>query len=179
MASCMFYMWKRGLDPGGSFLNSCWVCARSCLHVHTHTPSGIFCWCTEELNLHLCVNVAFVLMHEVVSCIRCSGRLRHRNNKQELGTVVFFSYSRRWNMCSICVTYENMSLTCLRFVSPLPAVCWLQCQNGGACQRPNTCSCPEGWMGRLCEERKSLTTTGHRTGIQPACWEGFSRQWCT
>lgn len=32
------------------------------------------------------------------------------------------------------------------------AVCWLQCQNGGFCQRPNTCSCPEGWMGRLCEE---------------------------
>uniref|UniRef100_A0AAY4CTR2 Sushi, von Willebrand factor type A, EGF and pentraxin domain-containing protein 1 n=1 Tax=Denticeps clupeoides TaxID=299321 RepID=A0AAY4CTR2_9TELE len=32
------------------------------------------------------------------------------------------------------------------------AICWLQCQNGGMCQRPNTCSCPEGWMGRLCEE---------------------------
>uniref|UniRef100_A0AAV2KL76 Sushi, von Willebrand factor type A, EGF and pentraxin domain-containing protein 1 n=1 Tax=Knipowitschia caucasica TaxID=637954 RepID=A0AAV2KL76_KNICA len=32
------------------------------------------------------------------------------------------------------------------------AVCWLQCQNGGFCQRPNTCYCPEGWMGRLCEE---------------------------
>ncbi|XP_062305372.1 sushi, von Willebrand factor type A, EGF and pentraxin domain-containing protein 1 isoform X1 [Osmerus eperlanus] len=32
------------------------------------------------------------------------------------------------------------------------AICWLKCQNGGACQRPNTCSCPEGWMGRLCEE---------------------------
>uniref|UniRef100_A0A8C4ZWE3 Sushi, von Willebrand factor type A, EGF and pentraxin domain-containing protein 1 n=1 Tax=Gadus morhua TaxID=8049 RepID=A0A8C4ZWE3_GADMO len=32
------------------------------------------------------------------------------------------------------------------------AVCWLQCQNGGACQRPNTCACPEGWMGRFCEE---------------------------
>ncbi|XP_069375236.1 sushi, von Willebrand factor type A, EGF and pentraxin domain-containing protein 1 isoform X3 [Paralichthys olivaceus] len=31
-------------------------------------------------------------------------------------------------------------------------VCWLQCQNGGVCQRPNVCSCPEGWMGRLCEE---------------------------
>ncbi|XP_047448268.1 sushi, von Willebrand factor type A, EGF and pentraxin domain-containing protein 1 isoform X2 [Mugil cephalus] len=31
-------------------------------------------------------------------------------------------------------------------------VCWLHCQNGGVCQRPNTCSCPEGWMGRLCEE---------------------------
>uniref|UniRef100_A0A8C8CUC4 Sushi, von Willebrand factor type A, EGF and pentraxin domain-containing protein 1 n=1 Tax=Oncorhynchus tshawytscha TaxID=74940 RepID=A0A8C8CUC4_ONCTS len=32
------------------------------------------------------------------------------------------------------------------------AVCWLQCLNGGVCHRPNTCSCPEGWMGRLCEE---------------------------
>ncbi|XP_061107701.1 sushi, von Willebrand factor type A, EGF and pentraxin domain-containing protein 1 isoform X3 [Conger conger] len=32
------------------------------------------------------------------------------------------------------------------------ALCWLQCQNGGACLKPNTCSCPEGWMGRLCEE---------------------------
>ncbi|CAN9509297.1 unnamed protein product [Ophioblennius macclurei] len=32
------------------------------------------------------------------------------------------------------------------------AVCWLQCQNGGVCQKPNTCACPEGWMGRLCEE---------------------------
>ncbi|XP_019713979.1 sushi, von Willebrand factor type A, EGF and pentraxin domain-containing protein 1 isoform X2 [Hippocampus comes] len=32
------------------------------------------------------------------------------------------------------------------------AVCWLPCQNGGMCQRPNTCACPEGWMGRLCEE---------------------------
>ncbi|XP_030018068.1 sushi, von Willebrand factor type A, EGF and pentraxin domain-containing protein 1 isoform X2 [Sphaeramia orbicularis] len=40
--------------------------------------------------------------------------------------------------------------------SPISAVCetvcWLHCQNGGVCQRPNTCSCPEGWMGRLCEE---------------------------
>ncbi|KAJ3584915.1 hypothetical protein NHX12_013638 [Muraenolepis orangiensis] len=32
------------------------------------------------------------------------------------------------------------------------AVCWLQCQNGGVCQRPNTCVCPEGWMGRFCQE---------------------------
>uniref|UniRef100_M3ZHP6 Sushi, von Willebrand factor type A, EGF and pentraxin domain containing 1 n=1 Tax=Xiphophorus maculatus TaxID=8083 RepID=M3ZHP6_XIPMA len=30
--------------------------------------------------------------------------------------------------------------------------CWLQCQNGGVCQRPNICACTEGWMGRLCEE---------------------------
>ncbi|KAM9717511.1 LOW QUALITY PROTEIN: sushi, von Willebrand factor type A, EGF and pentraxin domain-containing protein 1 [Menidia menidia] len=32
------------------------------------------------------------------------------------------------------------------------AACWLPCQNGGVCQRPNVCSCPEGWMGRLCED---------------------------
>ncbi|XP_043572153.1 sushi, von Willebrand factor type A, EGF and pentraxin domain-containing protein 1 isoform X1 [Chiloscyllium plagiosum] len=31
------------------------------------------------------------------------------------------------------------------------AVCRFPCQNGGACERPNTCTCPEGWMGRLCE----------------------------
>ncbi|XP_069622657.1 sushi, von Willebrand factor type A, EGF and pentraxin domain-containing protein 1 [Ranitomeya imitator] len=32
------------------------------------------------------------------------------------------------------------------------AVCRFPCQNGGVCERPNACSCPEGWMGRLCEE---------------------------
>uniref|UniRef100_A0A8B9HTR2 Sushi, von Willebrand factor type A, EGF and pentraxin domain-containing protein 1 n=1 Tax=Astyanax mexicanus TaxID=7994 RepID=A0A8B9HTR2_ASTMX len=48
-----------------------------------------------------------------------------------------------------CVCLENGTWT------PPPAcraMCWLQCQNGGVCQRPNICSCPEGWMGRLCEE---------------------------
>ncbi|XP_010293062.1 PREDICTED: sushi, von Willebrand factor type A, EGF and pentraxin domain-containing protein 1-like, partial [Phaethon lepturus] len=33
------------------------------------------------------------------------------------------------------------------------AVCRFPCQNGGVCERPNACSCPDGWMGRLCEER--------------------------
>ncbi|XP_051818518.1 sushi, von Willebrand factor type A, EGF and pentraxin domain-containing protein 1 [Antechinus flavipes] len=32
------------------------------------------------------------------------------------------------------------------------AVCRFPCQNGGVCQRPNACTCLEGWMGRLCEE---------------------------
>lgn len=36
------------------------------------------------------------------------------------------------------------------------AVCRFPCQNGGICQRPNACSCPDGWMGRLCEERESF-----------------------
>ncbi|XP_072114251.1 sushi, von Willebrand factor type A, EGF and pentraxin domain-containing protein 1 [Mobula birostris] len=31
------------------------------------------------------------------------------------------------------------------------AVCRFRCQNGGVCNRPNTCTCPDGWMGRLCE----------------------------
>uniref|UniRef100_H0YSS6 Sushi, von Willebrand factor type A, EGF and pentraxin domain-containing protein 1 n=1 Tax=Taeniopygia guttata TaxID=59729 RepID=H0YSS6_TAEGU len=32
------------------------------------------------------------------------------------------------------------------------AVCRFPCQNGGICERPNACSCLDGWMGRLCEE---------------------------
>uniref|UniRef100_A0A8D0GC18 Sushi, von Willebrand factor type A, EGF and pentraxin domain containing 1 n=1 Tax=Sphenodon punctatus TaxID=8508 RepID=A0A8D0GC18_SPHPU len=36
------------------------------------------------------------------------------------------------------------------------AVCRFPCQNGGVCERPNACSCPDGWMGRLCEERMYL-----------------------
>ncbi|XP_061566532.1 sushi, von Willebrand factor type A, EGF and pentraxin domain-containing protein 1 isoform X1 [Cololabis saira] len=42
-------------------------------------------------------------------------------------------------------TWSTLSSVC-------ETVCWLQCQNGGMCQRPNTCACPEGWMGRICEE---------------------------
>ncbi|XP_067379775.1 sushi, von Willebrand factor type A, EGF and pentraxin domain-containing protein 1 isoform X2 [Channa argus] len=47
--------------------------------------------------------------------------------------------------CSPDQTWTPISSVC-------ETVCWLQCQNGGVCQRPNICSCPEGWMGRLCEE---------------------------
>ncbi|XP_069779037.1 sushi, von Willebrand factor type A, EGF and pentraxin domain-containing protein 1 isoform X2 [Narcine bancroftii] len=31
------------------------------------------------------------------------------------------------------------------------AVCRFPCWNGGVCDRPNTCTCPDGWMGQLCE----------------------------
>uniref|UniRef100_A0AAZ3PCB1 Sushi, von Willebrand factor type A, EGF and pentraxin domain-containing protein 1 n=1 Tax=Oncorhynchus tshawytscha TaxID=74940 RepID=A0AAZ3PCB1_ONCTS len=47
--------------------------------------------------------------------------------------------------CRTDQTWTPVSTVC-------ETVCWLQCLNGGVCQRPNTCSCPEGWMGRLCEE---------------------------
>lgn len=63
--------------------------------------------------------------------------------------------TRRSNMCR---TSQNGCWSPV-FCVLLSAVCWLQCQNGGVCQRPNICSCPEGWMGRLCEERKCLTAT--------------------
>ncbi|CAI9552716.1 unnamed protein product, partial [Staurois parvus] len=48
---------------------------------------------------------------------------------------------------SVCL--ENQTWTTPPFCK---AVCRFPCQNGGVCERPNACSCPEGWMGRLCEE---------------------------
>ncbi|XP_056610750.1 sushi, von Willebrand factor type A, EGF and pentraxin domain-containing protein 1 isoform X1 [Triplophysa dalaica] len=69
----------------------------------------------------------------------------------QFGDVVVYScypgYTMEGSSRSVCL--ENDTWT------PAPtckAVCWVQCQNGGVCQRPNTCSCPEGWMGRYCEE---------------------------
>uniref|UniRef100_A0A4W5JKR4 Sushi, von Willebrand factor type A, EGF and pentraxin domain containing 1 n=1 Tax=Hucho hucho TaxID=62062 RepID=A0A4W5JKR4_9TELE len=69
----------------------------------------------------------------------------------QFGDVAVYScfggYAMEGHSRSVCL--ENGTWT------PPPAcraVCWLQCLNGGVCQRPNTCSCPEGWMGRLCEE---------------------------
>ncbi|XP_048039857.1 sushi, von Willebrand factor type A, EGF and pentraxin domain-containing protein 1 isoform X2 [Megalobrama amblycephala] len=69
----------------------------------------------------------------------------------QFGDVVVYScyagYTMEGSSRSVCL--ENGTWT------PPPtckAVCWAQCQNGGVCQRPNTCSCPEGWMGRFCEE---------------------------
>uniref|UniRef100_A0A8C2KBK0 Sushi, von Willebrand factor type A, EGF and pentraxin domain-containing protein 1 n=1 Tax=Cyprinus carpio TaxID=7962 RepID=A0A8C2KBK0_CYPCA len=69
----------------------------------------------------------------------------------QFGDVVVYScytgYTMEGSSRSVCL--ENGTWT------PLPtckAVCWLRCQNGGVCQRPNTCSCPDGWMGRFCEE---------------------------
>ncbi|KAL0970174.1 hypothetical protein UPYG_G00238360 [Umbra pygmaea] len=69
----------------------------------------------------------------------------------QFGDVAVYScfggYAMEGQSRSVCL--ENRTWT------PPPAcraVCWLQCQNGGHCQRPNHCSCPEGWMGRQCEE---------------------------
>eukprot|EP00063_Salmo_salar_P087679 XP_014062514.1 PREDICTED: sushi, von Willebrand factor type A, EGF and pentraxin domain-containing protein 1-like isoform X3 [Salmo salar] len=69
----------------------------------------------------------------------------------QFGDVAVYScfggYAMEGHSRSVCL--ENGTWT------PPPAcraMCWLQCLNGGVCQRPNTCSCSEGWMGRLCEE---------------------------
>lgn len=67
------------------------------------------------------------------------------------GDMVTYScysgYMLEGSFRSVCL--ENQTWT------PPPsckAVCRFPCQNGGVCERPNACSCPEGWMGRLCEE---------------------------
>ncbi|KAM4808468.1 sushi, von Willebrand factor type A, EGF and pentraxin domain-containing protein 1 [Rhinophrynus dorsalis] len=51
-------------------------------------------------------------------------------------------------------TFRSICLENRTWTAPpsCKAVCRFPCQNGGVCERPNACSCPNGWMGRLCEE---------------------------
>ncbi|KAF4804058.1 Sushi, von Willebrand factor type A, EGF and pentraxin domain-containing protein 1 [Turdus rufiventris] len=49
------------------------------------------------------------------------------------------------------------------------AVCRFPCQNGGVCERPNACSCPDGWMGRLCEERTYLSPDSNPKAAVAVC----------
>ncbi|KAM9329386.1 sushi, von Willebrand factor type A, EGF and pentraxin domain-containing protein 1 [Gastrophryne carolinensis] len=67
------------------------------------------------------------------------------------GDVVTYScyggYMLEGSYRSVCL--ENQTWTA---PPSCKAVCRFPCQNGGVCERPNACSCPEGWMGRLCEE---------------------------
>ncbi|KAF2979409.1 hypothetical protein EK904_006478 [Melospiza melodia maxima] len=49
------------------------------------------------------------------------------------------------------------------------AVCRFPCQNGGVCERPNACSCPDGWMGRLCEERMYAIPNCNPKGFVAIC----------
>ncbi|XP_028910838.1 sushi, von Willebrand factor type A, EGF and pentraxin domain-containing protein 1 isoform X8 [Ornithorhynchus anatinus] len=74
-----------------------------------------------------------------------------RGTSYQYGDLITYScysgYMLEGSLRSVCL--ENRTWT------PPPtcrAVCRFPCQNGGVCQRPNACTCPEGWMGRLCEE---------------------------
>ncbi|XP_064877917.1 sushi, von Willebrand factor type A, EGF and pentraxin domain-containing protein 1-like isoform X5 [Oncorhynchus nerka] len=79
-----------------------------------------------------------------------NGRVQEEN--LTTGRAVAFQcdkgYALKGDTLVVCMGDGTWSST-FPFCQP---VCWLQCLNGGVCQRPNTCSCPEGWMGRLCEE---------------------------
>ncbi|XP_029470754.1 sushi, von Willebrand factor type A, EGF and pentraxin domain-containing protein 1 [Rhinatrema bivittatum] len=90
---------------------------------------------------------------EKVSC----GPPRHiengfiRGTFHQYGDMVTYScysgYMLEGGMRSVCLDNQTWSQPPV-----CRAVCRFPCQNGGVCQRPNACSCPEGWMGRLCEE---------------------------
>ncbi|XP_069096987.1 sushi, von Willebrand factor type A, EGF and pentraxin domain-containing protein 1 isoform X1 [Pleurodeles waltl] len=59
----------------------------------------------------------------------------------------YSGYMLEGSLRSVCL--ENETWT----AAPVcKAVCRFPCQNGGVCERPNACSCLDGWMGRLCEE---------------------------
>ncbi|KAM4876293.1 sushi, von Willebrand factor type A, EGF and pentraxin domain-containing protein 1 [Thomomys bottae] len=74
-----------------------------------------------------------------------------RGIHHQYGDMITYScysgYMLEGSLRSVCL--ENGTWT-----SPpiCRAVCRFPCQNGGVCQRPNACFCPDGWMGRLCEE---------------------------
>uniref|UniRef100_A0A8D2Q1E1 Sushi, von Willebrand factor type A, EGF and pentraxin domain containing 1 n=1 Tax=Varanus komodoensis TaxID=61221 RepID=A0A8D2Q1E1_VARKO len=74
-----------------------------------------------------------------------------RGTFYQYGDVVTYScysgYMLEGSLRSVCL--ENGTWTT---PPACKAVCRFPCQNGGVCERPNACSCPEGWMGRLCEE---------------------------
>ncbi|XP_067886734.1 sushi, von Willebrand factor type A, EGF and pentraxin domain-containing protein 1 isoform X1 [Heterodontus francisci] len=70
-----------------------------------------------------------------------------RHNVGDIATYSCYSgYMLEGSRASRCLENGTWSATPI-----CRAVCRFPCQNGGACERPNTCTCPEGWMGRLCE----------------------------
>ncbi|XP_067409310.1 sushi, von Willebrand factor type A, EGF and pentraxin domain-containing protein 1 isoform X1 [Emydura macquarii macquarii] len=74
-----------------------------------------------------------------------------RGTFYQYGDVITYScysgYMLEGSLRSVCL--ENRTWT---KPPACKAICRFPCQNGGVCERPNACSCPEGWMGRLCEE---------------------------
>ncbi|XP_068609168.1 epidermal growth factor-like protein 7 [Brachionichthys hirsutus] len=62
------------------------------------------------------------------------------------------------------------------------AVCGRPCANGGACSKPNRCSCPPGWTGRQCQTDVDECGEGRRCAqecvntagsYRCACADGF------
>ncbi|KAG8130469.1 hypothetical protein E2320_017145, partial [Naja naja] len=74
-----------------------------------------------------------------------------RGTFHQYGDMVTYScysgYMLEGSLRSVCLENGTWAGT-----PSCKAVCRFPCQNGGVCERPNVCSCLEGWMGRLCEE---------------------------
>ncbi len=157
MASHLFKI----LDKG-------WIQTHCPVYMHTqkHTQS-------EEFNQQ-CVNASSALLHEAAPDVQT---VQQGKNVKTL-PMMFPSLSSLEGdfgyvqYLALYAKYKDVSLCACVGVSS--AVCWLQCQNGGVCQRPNTCSCPEGWMGRLCEERKyPIIKQQHRNCFTLVCASDF------
>lgn len=58
---------------------------------------------------------------------------------------------------TVAETLTVVRLTRFYFLSP--AFCKDACLNGGTCATPNTCVCPSGFTGRLCETGKHVLLT--------------------
>ncbi|XP_069487009.1 sushi, von Willebrand factor type A, EGF and pentraxin domain-containing protein 1 isoform X2 [Ambystoma mexicanum] len=74
-----------------------------------------------------------------------------RGSSYDYGDMLTYScysgYMLEGSLRSICLANRTWST-----LPACKAVCRFPCQNGGVCERPNACSCLDGWMGRLCEE---------------------------
>ncbi|XP_043916972.1 sushi, von Willebrand factor type A, EGF and pentraxin domain-containing protein 1 isoform X2 [Protopterus annectens] len=74
-----------------------------------------------------------------------------RGSSFDFGDIVTYSCYAGYMM------EGSFRITCLKngtwtTTPKCKAQCRFPCKNGGTCERPNSCSCPDGWMGRFCEE---------------------------
>ncbi|EMP30778.1 Sushi, von Willebrand factor type A, EGF and pentraxin domain-containing protein 1 [Chelonia mydas] len=110
---------------------------------------------------------------EKISC----GPPAHIENALARGTFYQYGDMITYSCYSGYVLEGSLRSVCLEngtWTKPpaCKAICRFPCQNGGVCERPNACSCPEGWMGRLCEEQFVVISAkqGNIEALPRALW---------